>query len=110
MKNPSGDRSRDRSPLGASSGTFNQKVFEQEFALAGAEWTTAANARHFALGRRLWWGFKTDNFVLCRADGAMEQRRHRLRHSQGLAIRPAEKKRQFNGSDLTSSQFTAIVK
>ena len=47
----------------------------------------AANARHFAPGCRPWLGFKSDNFVLCRADGAMEQRCYRFRHTRKIAIR-----------------------
>ena len=63
---------------GASSRTFNQEIFEKEFAFAGVERTTAAKARHITLGRWPWQGFKSDNFVLCRADGAMEQRCYRF--------------------------------
>jgi hypothetical protein len=49
-----------------------QAGFEKEFALAAVEWTAAAKARHFALSSsgRPWRGFKSNNFVLCRADGA----------------------------------------
>jgi hypothetical protein len=65
---------------GASFLTFNQEVFEKEFALAAVEWTATAKARQFTLGRRLWRGFKSDNFVLCRADGAMEERCYRFGH------------------------------
>jgi hypothetical protein len=63
---------------GASSRTFNQEIFEREFAFAGVERTAAAKARHITLGRWPWQGFKSDNFVLCRADGAMEQRCYRF--------------------------------
>jgi len=73
--------------LGTSFRTFNQEVFEQVLALAGLECAVAANARHFALGYRPWWGFKSDNFILCRADGAMEQRCYRFRHTCNIAIR-----------------------
>jgi hypothetical protein len=54
---------------GASSRTFNQEIFEKEFAFAGVERTAAAKARLITLGRWPWQGFKSDNFVLCRADG-----------------------------------------
>ena len=70
-----------------SSRTFNQEVFEEVLALARLEWAVAANARHFAPGCRPWLGFKSDNFVLCRADGAMEQRCYRFRHTRKIAIR-----------------------
>ena len=70
-----------------SSRTFNQEVFEEVLALARLEWAVAANGRHFAPGCRPWLGFKSDNFVLCRADGAMEQRCYRFRHTRKIAIR-----------------------
>jgi len=57
---------------GTSFRTFNQEVFENEFALAGVERPAAAKARHITLGRRPWRGFKSDYFVLGRADRAME--------------------------------------
>jgi hypothetical protein len=63
---------------GASSRTFNQEIFEKEFAFAGVERTAAAKACHITLGRWPWQGFKSDNFLLCRADGAMEQRCYRF--------------------------------
>jgi hypothetical protein len=63
---------------GASSRKFNQEIFEKEFAFAGVERTAAAKAHHITLGRWPWQGFKSDNFVLCRADGAMEQRCYRF--------------------------------
>jgi hypothetical protein len=63
---------------GASSRTFNQEIFEKEFAFAGVERTAAAKARHITLVRWPWQGFKSNNFVLCRADGAMEQRCYRF--------------------------------
>ena len=63
---------------GAQSRTFNQEIFEKKFAFAGVERTAAAKARHITLGRWPWQGFKSDNFVLCRADGAMDQRCYRF--------------------------------
>ena len=63
---------------GAQSRTFNQEIFEKKFAFAGVERTAAAKACHITLGRWPWQGFKSDNFVLCRADGAMEQRCYRF--------------------------------
>ena len=71
-------RAGKRGRSGASSRTFNQEIFEKEFAFAGVERTAAAKARHIPLGRWPWQGSKSDNFVLCRADGAMEQRCYRF--------------------------------
>ena len=77
---------------GTSFRTFNQEIFEDEFALAAVEWTAAAKARHFALSRRLCGIFKSDNLVLCRADRAMEQRCDRFRHAEAFALRGAKRK------------------
>ena len=73
---------------GAQSRTFNQEIFEKKFAFAGVERTAAAKARHITLGRWPWQGFKSDNFVLCRADGAMEQRCYRF-HTHPRICDPA---------------------
>ena len=75
--------------------TFNQEIFEDEFALAAVEWTAAAKARHFALNRpcRI---FKSDKLVLCGADRAMEQRCDRFGHdlhSEGQEEAMVEAKR-----------------
>jgi hypothetical protein len=85
---------------GTSFRTFNQEIFEDEFALAAVEWTAAAKARRFALGCQPWWGFESDNFVLCRADGAMEQRCYRFRHTRKIAIRQPSGSARRNRSDL----------
>ena len=65
----------------ASLGTLGQKIFEKEFTLATLQWTTAGEARYFAICRRAGWGFNPNDLVRCPAIRTMKQRHVAVRHA-----------------------------